>query len=130
MRTFIYILYYDSLKRVKLAPSPPSFRLCLLFALVFSLSLPSAFAVETAFLSPTAEAADTGGNGDGFEGNSTYAFADDGAVAINLDGRNDRHRFSSYGLSLPPTAIALGIEVRLDAWADSVFKATDRSRLS
>ena len=73
---------------------------------------------NTGFLNPTAEAADTGGDGDGFELNPTNAFADGGGNASNINGNGDRHRYYSYGISVGTSTIC-GIEVRLDWWLDS-----------
>ena len=77
------------------------------------------FAGDTSFLDPTAQAADTGGDGDGFESSPTNAFADAGGNASNLDGAGDRHRFSTYGISVTASCAIAGIEVRLDWWLDS-----------
>lgn len=79
--------------------------------------------VGTGFLSPLAEAFDTGGDGDGFELNPTNAFADDAAFASNVNGSADRHRFYNYGFSIPGGSTINGIEVRLDWWLDSVSGA-------
>ena len=72
----------------------------------------------TGFRSPTAEAADTGGDSDGFELNPTDAFADAAAFASNIDGAGDRHRFSGYGIAIGSNCAIEGIEVRLDWWLD------------
>ena len=77
-------------------------------------------------------AAVTSGSGDnnGYEtspgnacGNgSSYAVdANSGTNAtVNCsDPGKDRHRFYNYDISLPGTATVTGVEVRLDAWADS-----------
>ena len=77
----------------------------------------------TGFLSPTAQAADTGGNGDGFELNPTNAFLDDAAFASNNDNGGDRHRFYNYAFSIPGTCAVRGIEVRLDWWLESISGA-------
>ena len=74
---------------------------------------------NTGLLDATAQAADTGGDGDGFELNPTNAFADGGGFASNIDGRNDRHRYYNYGMSISASCIA-GIEVRLDWWLDAI----------
>jgi hypothetical protein len=79
----------------------------------------SCFPGDTGLLSPIAQAADTGGNGDGFEVDPTYAFADDGLYALNVDGPGDRHRYYNYGVSIPSGCSVKGIEVRLDWWLDS-----------
>lgn len=75
---------------------------------------------DTGFLNPTAQAADTGGDGDGFELNPTDAFADGTASASNIDGDDDNHRFYNYGISIPASCVIAGFEVRLDWWLDAV----------
>jgi len=73
-------------------------------------------------------AADTGGNGNGYEGTPNNACAADGAVATDANtgtaGRstsctnaaNDRHRFWGYAFGLPGTITSIdGITVRADA---------------
>ncbi len=72
------------------------------------------------YLSPTAHAADTGGDGDGFETNPTYAFDDDSVPASNVGGDGDRHRFSTYGMSLKSSCYVSGIEVKLDWWLSAL----------
>ena len=69
---------------------------------------------DTGYLSPTTQAADTGGDGDGFESDPTNAFADDASSATNVGGDGDRHRFYDYGISLKSSCGISGIEVRLD----------------
>jgi hypothetical protein len=72
-------------------------------------------------------AADTGGNGNGYEGLPNNACAADGSVATDANtgtnGRsgsctntaNDRHRFWGYAFGLPGTVSAInGITVRAD----------------
>jgi hypothetical protein len=87
---------------------------------------------NTGLRSPTAQAADTGGDGDGFEVNPTSAFAADATDAWDANSGTgtgttcgsagkDRHRYYTYGLSVPSNASLLGIEVQLDA---SVSSAT------
>jgi hypothetical protein len=87
-------------------------------------------ASNTGFRSPTANAADSGGNGNGFESNPANAHADDAASAVDSNSgtasslsctstARDRHRFFNYGITLPAGAVVQGIEVRLDARADS-----------
>lgn len=73
---------------------------------------------ETGFLSPSAEAADTGGNGDGFETTPTGAFADGGGAAssVTLLVNGDNHRFYNYGFFLVGSCNIEGIEVRIDWW--------------
>ncbi len=82
------------------------------------------------FRSPTASAADSGGDGNGFESNAANAHADDAAAAVDNNGgtssstsctsaSRDKHRFFNYGFSIPTGTGIPGIEVRLDARADS-----------
>jgi hypothetical protein len=72
-------------------------------------------------------AADTGGDGDGYELNSANACADDGVVATDANTgtalrstsctniANDRHRFRDFTLGVPATVTAInGIQVRAD----------------
>ena len=75
---------------------------------------------NTGYLSPTAQAADTGGDGDGFESDPTNAFADDASSATNVGGDGDRHRFYYYGISLKSGCDISGIEVRLDWWLSAL----------
>jgi hypothetical protein len=87
-------------------------------------------ASNTGLRSPTANAADSGGDGNGFQTNPANAMADDAASAMDVDsgtvsstsctstGR-DRHRFFNYGIALPAGATVQGIEVRLDSRVDS-----------
>jgi hypothetical protein len=84
----------------------------------------------TGLLSPTANAADSGGDGNGFESNPANAHGDDAASAVdNNSGTStgtsctstghDRHRFFNYGIALPTGASVQGVEVRLDSRVDS-----------
>jgi hypothetical protein len=82
---------------------------------------------DTGFLNPTAQAADTGGDGNGFEVNPTYAFLDGISNASNYDGAGDRHRYYNYGVSIPSACDITGIEVRLDWWLDSTFGTNSMS---
>ena len=75
---------------------------------------------DTGYLSPTTQAADTGGDGDGFESDPTNAFADDASSATNVGGDGDRHRFYDYGISLKSSCGISGIEVRLDWWLSAL----------
>ena len=75
---------------------------------------------DTGYLSPTAQAADTGGDGDGFESDPTNAFADDASSATNVGGDGDRHRFYDYGISLKSSCDISGIEERLDWWLSAL----------
>jgi polyhydroxybutyrate depolymerase len=70
---------------------------------------------NTGWLNPTAQAADSGGDGNGFESNPTMAMADGGSnMASNMNGGGDRHRFYNYGVAIPAGCSVKGIEVRLD----------------
>lgn len=88
--------------------------------------------VSTGFLSPAAQAAVTAGAGDnnGYQTSPTNAFANDASVATDTNsGTNnntsctnsgkDKHNYYNYPISLVPTAVIKGIEVRLDARADA-----------
>jgi len=83
-----------------------------------------------AFRSPTANAADLGGDRNGFESNPANAHNDDTLNAVDNNSGSgtstsctstakDKHRFFNYGFSIPTGATVAGIEVRLDARADS-----------
>jgi hypothetical protein len=74
---------------------------------------------DTGWVSPTANAADTGGDNNGFEVSPTNAYADDSNYARNMDGAGDRHRYYNYNLNIPAGATIIGIQVRLDWWLDS-----------
>ncbi len=99
---------------------------------VYSNEVTSIVPLSAGWCSPTAEAAVTINSGDnnGFELNPTDAFADGGSYAE--DGNSgtansqdcastarDRHLFYDYGFAIPGGSTINGIEVRLDAWADS-----------
>ncbi len=68
--------------------------------------------------SPTANQADTGGDGDGFEVSAANAHADGGGRADNNNGAGDRHRYYNFGLTAPSGTVN-GITVRVDWWLDS-----------
>ncbi len=83
-------------------------------------------------LSPTAHAPVTSsaGDGDGFESNPTNAYANDGVFAQDINSgtgtstscsgsTKDKHLFYNYNLSIPSGSTIEGIEVHLDAKADS-----------
>jgi hypothetical protein len=85
---------------------------------------------STGFRSPAANSANSGGDGNGFESNPANAHADDSAVAVDnnsgsgtstscTSSSKDKHRFFNYSFSIPAGAPINGIEVRLDARADS-----------
>jgi hypothetical protein len=85
---------------------------------------------HTGWRGPAANSPDSGGDGNGYEVNGAGAYADDGQFATDTNsgtgagltctgGGKDKHRFSNYGFNLPGTAVVRGIEVRLDARADT-----------
>jgi hypothetical protein len=83
--------------------------------------------VGSGFKACSASAADTGGDGDGYETNPANACADDSVMATDAstgtalrsascaNTANDRHRFRDFTFGLPGTVTAInGIEVRAD----------------
>jgi hypothetical protein len=82
---------------------------------------------NTGYLNPSAQAADSGGGGDGFELNPAHAYDDDPRYASNIDGPDDRHRYYKYGIPIPAGSSIDGIRVRLDWWTDG---AGDENSLS
>jgi hypothetical protein len=88
---------------------------------------------NTGFLSPTAQAAASGGDNNGYESNPTFAFANDTSFASDNNSgsgtqtscthsKKDKHLFYNYGFGIPSGTV-LGIEVRLDARVDSTSGA-------
>ena len=86
--------------------------------------------LDTGFLGPLASNAETGGDGNGFQTDPTGAHLDGAPLAVDPDSgtgtstsctssSKDKHRFRDYGIALAPGASIKGIEVRLDARADS-----------
>ena len=73
---------------------------------------------NTGYLSPSAQAATSGGDGNGFELDPTDAYSDDSMYASNIDGPGDRHLYYDYGISLPSGSTINGIRVRVDWWLD------------
>ena len=89
----------------------------------------AAAASNTGLLSPTANAPDSAGDGNGFEVNPGNAMADDTLNAVDNNSgtasstsctstARDKHRFLNYGITLPSGATVKGIEVRLDSRVD------------
>jgi mannan endo-1,4-beta-mannosidase len=85
---------------------------------------------NTGWISPSAQAAQSGGDGNGFQTSPTNAFADGGGVATDTNSgtgtstsctstAKDRHAFYSYPISIPAGSSITGIEVRTDARVDS-----------
>jgi hypothetical protein len=92
--------------------------------------------INSGFSSPTANAAETASAGDnnGYQTTPSNAHADDALNAVDTDsGTNtstsctdagkDKHRFYNYGFAIPGGVLINGIEVRLDARADSATGA-------
>src|SRR3989338_5167530 len=71
-----------------------------------------AFALDTGFQVPTANAAN--GGGDSWT-NPTKAYQNGSGYASDNEG--ERHRFYDFDLSVPSGAIVSGIEVAADAWS-------------
>lgn len=72
-----------------------------------------------------------GGDRNGLEVDPDHAYSDDDLFATSIDtgvntaarckpGQEDSHQYYNYGISVPPGAVITGIEVRLDAWTDSL----------
>ena len=87
---------------------------------------------RTEFHGPTVNAAVTSSAGDNNgSASASNAHADDGLFALDSNSgtsststsctstTKDKHRFYNYGISIPDAAAVRGIEVRLDARADS-----------
>ncbi len=85
---------------------------------------------NTGFLDPSSEAADSGGDGNGYNSNPTRAYTDNNSFATDSNSGNgngtnctgadkDKHRFYDYGISVTNGATISGIEVRLDAKVDN-----------
>jgi hypothetical protein len=91
---------------------------------------------STGYKSPAANAAQTSNAGDnnGYQTTPANANADDGAFAVDTNSGTgtstsctnngkDKHSYYNYGLALPAGATINGIQVRLDAKADSTTGA-------
>jgi len=86
----------------------------------------------TGFKACTAQAADSGGDANGYQGSPANACAIDGAVATDTNSgtgtstlctstAKDKHRFSAFGLAVPSTATSIrGITVRYRAGIDAI----------
>ncbi len=77
------------------------------------------FPGNTAFLNPSANAADSGGDNNGFESSPQNAYSDGSGYASNINGPGDRHRYYNYNMSIKSSCAIEGIAVRLDWWLDS-----------
>ena len=91
---------------------------------------------NTGMKSPTAHSAETSSSGDnnGYEVNASNALTNDSLYAVDNNSgsgtntscthaQKDKHRFYNFGFDIPGTALIQGIEVRLDAKADSTSSA-------
>lgn len=94
---------------------------------------PTAIAMfgDTGFKGATANTAGPGGDGDGFQFNTTYAYSDDGLFALDANSgtansywcqasAKDSHDFADFGLNVPSDTIVTSLQVRLDAKVDSL----------
>ena len=77
------------------------------------------FPGNTAFLNPSANAADSGGDNNGFESSPQNAYATGSGFASNINGAAHRHRYYNYNTSIKSSCAIKGIQVRLDWWLDS-----------
>jgi len=92
---------------------------------------PTATPPNTGWVSPAANAAATGGDGNGFQTSPANAYSDNAAFAVDTnsgtntstscsDSGKDRHVFYSYNLSsVPGGSTIVGIEVQLQMKVDS-----------
>jgi hypothetical protein len=94
---------------------------------------PISTSANTGFLNASANASQTGGDGNGYQTSPSNAYLDDGLFAVDTNSGNgtsssctgstkDKHRYYNYGINIPGSTI-LGIEVRLDAKVDSASGA-------
>lgn len=81
---------------------------------------------NTGYLECTANAADAGGDANGYETSPASACTNDSVFAQDANSgtststsctaaAKDKHRFYNYGIALPATSVVNGIQVRLDA---------------
>ncbi|MCK4393267.1 hypothetical protein KAX17_10225, partial [Candidatus Bipolaricaulota bacterium] len=93
---------------------------------VVLVSFSGALAADTGWWkNPSANAADTGGDGDGFETNPANAYTDGAGAALNSGGIGDSHCYYNYGFSIPANATINGIEVRLDWYLNVIAQANN-----
>ncbi|MEX1007250.1 MAG: hypothetical protein WD271_05335, partial [Acidimicrobiia bacterium] len=85
---------------------------------------------NTGWSSPTAQAPDSGGDGNGYQTSPGNALGDDGSFALDTNSgtssstsctssSKDKHRFSGYSITPPAGATVKGVEVQLQAKVDS-----------
>ena len=95
-----------------------------------STSTPTSVTSNTGFLSPVMNVVQTGGDGNGYEVSAENAYANDGLLAVDnnsgtstnsscTNAGKDKHRFYNYNITIPGNAVVKGIQVQLDAKADS-----------
>jgi hypothetical protein len=87
---------------------------------------PSLAYYTTGWHSPSANAATSGGDGDGFETNPDNAYSDSFGFAANLSNGTegdltDRHIYYNYGFDIPSGSTIQGIQVRLDWHLNSLL---------
>jgi chitodextrinase len=95
---------------------------------------PTPSPLVTGFRGCNTTAAVTSGSGDnnGYETNPANACGDGLLNAVDTNSgtgpphgcqstTKDRHVFRDYGFTVPPATTILGIEIRIDAWADSAL---------
>lgn len=91
---------------------------------------PTSAVANTGYLNPSANAANSGGDGDGFQSNPTNAYTANSSYAVDSNSGNgtgtsctgsdkDKHRYYNYNFGVPGGATINGIEVRLDGRVDS-----------
>ena len=85
---------------------------------------------NTGFLNPAMNAVQTGGDGNGYQVSAGNAYTNDSLFAADnnsgtgtssscTNAGKDKHRFYNYNITIPGGAAVKGIQVRLDAKADS-----------
>jgi len=95
---------------------------------------PTSAVSNTGWISPGAQTAQTGGDGNGFQTSPAEALSDNAVFASDVNSGTgsstsctntgkDRHAFHTYNISLPGGSTINGIELRLDARADSTSSA-------
>jgi hypothetical protein len=94
---------------------------------VFSTAASFCSSGSTGFLDPSANAADSGGNNDGFELNPANVYSDGSGYASSINSHNDLHRYYNFGIGVSNSCAVKGIEVRLDWWLDA---AKDNTAMS
>ncbi len=89
---------------------------------------------NTSWRTPASQSAASNGDANGLEVTPSNALTDDGLFAMDMDSGTttstscsdtgkDRHKFTTYNISIPEGSTIQGIEVRLDAKTDSTVGA-------